>query len=418
MAFATRYGEALRGFTTRLLEFPTTAGREAPAQAWLNARLEEFGFETVEWLADAATLAGHPSFPNGPGEIGVADRSSVAGILEFGDPDAGPTVVLNGHVDVVPARRERWDTDPFEPTWRGDDLTARGAVDMKSGLAANVFAARSLADRQRELALDGRVVVESVVGEEEGGIGAAAAALSNPYSFERDAVIVSEPTDLSPVVATEGSAMMRLDVRGRAAHAATPWIGESVLGHFEAIRRAFADLERERHESVTHPRYADYPIRWPVVFGTVRAGEWASTVPDRLTADVRIGVAPGETVASVEAAFDERLRAVVAERPWLREHPPTFERAGVQFEPAEIDPDEPVVRAVQAAMAEHGLTETTALGVTYGTDARHYVAAGIPTVLFGPGSIECAHFANETVAFGSVETAAAVLADALARFLS
>jgi acetylornithine deacetylase len=354
----------------------------------------------------------HPSFPDDPAEIETADRPSVAGVVELGDPEAGPTLVLNGHVDVVPATRSAWSSDPFDPDWDGDRVTARGAADMKGGLTACVFAARRLAERAE---VNGRVVVESVAGEEEGGIGAAAAALSNPYPFERDAAIVAEPTALGVVAAVEGSAMKRLRVRGRAAHAATRWRGESVLPHFERIRRAFAELEAEREERVTHPLYEDHPVKWPVTVGTVEAGNWASSVPDELVAEVRIGVAPGESVAAVEAEFQERLDAVVADSEWLSEHPPAFERFSIQFEPAEVGLDEPVVGAVRDAATEAGL-DATPWGGTFGADSRHYLAAGIPTVLFGPGSIDRAHFPDESVDAGEVARAASVIADAAERF--
>jgi acetylornithine deacetylase len=412
----------LRAFVEDLLRFDTTDGNEAPAQAWLADRLAELGFETYEWEADADELAAHPSFPDDPDEIGVAGRPSIAGVLEFGDPDAGPTLVLDGHVDVVPVAEESWDTDPFEPTWQGDDLTARGAADMKSGLAACVFAARHLANAEDDDSfdgrLDGRLVVESVVGEEEGGIGAAAAALSSPYPFERDAAIVAEPTELTPVVATEGTVMKRLHLTGRSAHAASRWRGESVLPRFEAVRRAFRDLEAERGERVTHPLYEEFPIPWPVCFGVVEAGTWSSSVPADLVAEMRIGVAPGETVDEVEAEYERRLAEVVADDEWLAAHPPDFDRFSIQFEPAEIDSDEPVVRVLQAAIEEAGLADTDPRGATYGADSRHYVAAGIPTVVFGPGTIDQAHFPNETVHWPDVLTAGEVLADAARRFLS
>ncbi|WP_458206752.1 M20/M25/M40 family metallo-hydrolase [Haladaptatus sp. NG-SE-30] len=431
--FADAQGDELREFTERLLAFDTTGGQEGPAQGWLADRLTELGFETYEWTADAQQLADHPSFPDDPADIEhteasaagptLAERPSVAGVLEFGDPDAGPTLVLNGHMDVVPVTRESWDTDPFEPTWDGDDLTARGAADMKSGLAACVFAAKHLEEDHAAGGaaidggeLNGRIVVESVVGEEEGGLGAAAAALSNPYPFERDAAIVAEPTDLTAVVATEGSVMKRLHLTGRSAHAATRWRGKSVLPHFERIRQAVFELEAERSESVTHPLYDEFEIPWPAVVGTVEAGTWSSSVPATLTAELRLGVAPGETVAEVEAAYEERLADVVAESEWLSEHPPEFERFSIQFEPAETDADEPVVGALQSAMADHGL-DTALRGETYGADSRHYVAAGIPTALFGPGTIEQAHFPNETVHWSDVETAGAVLVDAARGFL-
>jgi acetylornithine deacetylase len=407
-----------RAFVEELVEYDTTAGNEAPAQQWLRERLDALGFDTFEWTADPARLADHPSFPDEP-DPSYADRPSVAGALEF-DAD-GPTLVLNGHVDIVPATGEGWSSPPFEPTWDGDRLTARGAADMKGGLAACVFAALDLRAAARAGRWDdpaGRVVVESVAGEEEGGVGAAAAALENPYPFDRDACVVAEPTELRPVVASEGSVMMRLRLRGQSAHAATPWRGVDVLEQFERVRGAFRELEADRAERVSHPLYDEYPVPWPVVCGTVDAGEWASSIPDALTAEWRIGVAPGETVAGVEAAFRERLEAVAADDGWLREYPPSFERCSVQFEPTEIDPDEPVVRAVRAGMAAVGLPETAPVGVTYGADARHYVEAGVPTVMFGPGSIDQAHSPDETVHWHEVERATDALAAAARRFLS
>jgi len=379
--------DGLREFASRLVSFESTAGRESEAAAWVRERFEAFGFETYEWTADADVLAGHPSFPDDPSEIDTGGRPSVAGVVELGDPDAGPTVVLNGHVDVVPADASAWSSPPFEASWDGDELIARGAADMKSGLAACVFAARELADAD---GLDGRVVVECVVGEEEGGVGAASSTLDSPFPFERDAAIVAEPTELTPVVASEGSLMKRLTLRGRSSHAATPWRGESVLPHFERVREAFEELAAAREDRVTHPLYEAFPTKWPVVCGTVEAGEWASTVPASLTAEWRIGVAPGETVAGVEREFDEALAEVVAESEWLREHPPEFER--------------------------HGFEDTEPRGVTYGADARHYIEAGIPAVIVGPGSIEQAHFPDETIDFREVETAVDVFADAVRAF--
>jgi acetylornithine deacetylase len=418
-SFAATWDAELREFVARLVSFESTEGREGDAQAWVRERLDEFGFETYEWLADAERLAGHPSFPDDPAAIPVEHRPSVAGVLEFGDPDAGRTLVLNGHVDVVPATRSAWATDPFEPSWSedGERLTARGAADMKAGLAACIFAARHLAEAGESEALDGRVVVESVAGEEDGGIGAAAAALDSPYPFERDGAVVAEPTELKPVTAVEGSVMMELGIEGRSAHAATRWRGESVLPQFERIRRAFEDLEAERCERVTHPLYEAFPVPWPVVCGRVEAGNWTSTVPAELRSEWRIGVAPGETVDEVEAEYRERLDEVVAESDWLSEHPPSFERFSVQFEPATVDHDAPVVGALQAAMRDAGL-DAAPTGATYGADNRHYQAVGVPTVVFGPGTIDQAHYPDETIEWPAVLTAGGVLAETARAFLA
>lgn len=461
-----------REFAAQLCRFESTAGEERAAADWLEARLAAFGFETYAWDADADALAEHASFPDRD-ELDVAGRRSVAGVATFGDdPDAGRTLVLNGHLDVVPADEGVWSSNPFEPTWlHGDDvpltgnegpldagevapdgqptdtdgsgagadtlggdpdrpiantdvsggpsegawLRARGAADMKAGLTACVYAAaRLLSDPPGE----GRVVVEGVAGEEDGGFGAATAALRNPYPFERDAAVIAEPTGLTPVVACEGSAMLRLELTGRSAHAATRWRGVDALEKFDRVREAFRELESERAERVTHPLYADYTIPWPVVCGTVEAGEWPSTVPASVTAEWRLGVAPGESVASVEREFRERLRETCESDDWLREHPPTFERRAVQFEPSAVPPDEPIVTALQDGMRAAGLADTTPRGVTYGADARHYVAAEIPAVLFGPGDIEQAHYPDESVPWREVERAIDTLEATVRAYLS
>jgi acetylornithine deacetylase len=413
------YDDDLRRFTEEFLRFDTTGGNEKPAQEWLESRLDDLGFETYRWEADADRLAEHPSFPDDPDELVTEGRPSVAGVLEFGDPDAGPTLVLNGHTDVVPADEGVWTSEPFDPTWdeAGEELTARGAVDMKTAVGVCAFAALS-AHEQFGDDIDGRVVVESVVGEEEGGIGAAAAALDNPYPFERSAAIVAEPTSLEPIVATEGCLMKRLELVGRSAHAARRWEGVDVLDTFETIRHRFLDLEAERAERVSHPLYTRFDNPWPLTIGIVEAGSWASTVAASLTAECRFGVAPGETVTEVEAEYEAALQDVVDDDEWLSEHPPTFDRFTIQFEPAETDPDEPVVGAVQAAMRDRGLTATEPLGETYGADNRHYVAAGIPTVVFGPGNIDQAHFPDETLVWEDALVAGEMLVDAVSTFLT
>ena len=411
-----------RSFTERLVEFDTTDGREADAADWFRDQLETLGFETYTWTADADTLAGHSSFPDDPADIETENRPSVAGVLEVGDPDAGRTLVLNGHLDVVPADEDAWTSPPFEPTWGQADgeetLTARGAVDMKTQVATCVFAALDAAEDAEEAGLDGRIVVEAVAGEEEGGIGAAAAALSNPYPFERDAALVAEPTDMQVITATEGTVMKRLEIQGRAAHAASRWAGEDVLDHFERIRAALYDLEAERTEACDHPLYQEFPVAAPVCVGTVEAGNWASSVASSLSAGIRIGVLPGETVDEVEKEYEQALQAVVDADDWLSEHPPSFERFTIQFEPAEIDADERVVQDLRAAMLETGIDDTEPRGATYGADSRHYVAAGIPTVLFGPGTIEQAHFPDETIRWEDVEQAQETIAETARRFLA
>ena len=406
--------ELLAELADGLIRFESTDGQEGPAQRWFRDELEELGFRTYTWEPDPAVLAAHPSFPS-PDSLDLEDRPSVAGVLELGDPDAGPTLVLNGHVDVVPVERDHWTSDPFEPVRAGETLTARGAVDMKSQVAACVVASLTVAETD---GVDGRLVVECVAGEERGGLGAATAAASNPYPFERDAAIVAEPTDGRLVTATAGAAMVRLEVPGRSAHAARRWQGVDAVEKFGPLREAIRGTEQARADRVEHPLYGRFENPWPVVIGRLEAGNWASNVPGHLTAEARLGVAPGESVDDVVAEYAGAVRAAAEADHWLGEHPPTLERYDVQFEPAETDPEAPVVGALADAMAAADYADTEPVGETYGADSRHYVEAGIPTAVFGPGRIEEAHFPDESVSWPAVERATVTLADAARRYLA
>lgn len=412
--FKEKYGDKLRQFSEDLVQFESTRGSEASAQKRVKQELSKLGFDIVEWEAKAEVLSSLSSFPDAE-DIKAKNRPSVAGVLEFGNPNDGPTLVLNGHIDVVPVDRSLWETDPFKPVWDDGSLIARGAADMKTNLALLTYVARYVYEQYRT-ELDGRIVVESVTGEEEGGIGAPMAAIDNPYEFERDAAIIAEPTDLSVVTATEGVLIKELTITGRSAHAATRWRGESVLPYFNKIREAFLDLEEERHTRERHSLY-EYPINWPVNIGVVDAGDWASSVPARLEAMIRIGVSPNESLSQVEEEFDEQIRSVVAESEWLSAHPPTFKRSSIQFEPFELNTDKPIVRALRQSITKFG-NDDTPVGKTYSSDSRFYNEYGIPTVLFGPGTIDQAHFPNETIEWQDVLDAATILTDTCADYLS
>jgi acetylornithine deacetylase len=405
--------QEMRTFVDRLLRFETVTaapGAELEAQNWFRDQLDRMGFETYEWYADAEQLASHPTFPDSPDEFIVEDRPSVGGVLEFGDLDAGPTLLLNGHMDIVSATDQQWTSDPFEPVWGDNTLTARGAADMKSGLTACVFAARQVSETANDL--DGRIVVESMAGEEDGGIGSAAAALSNPYPFDRDAAIIAEPTGLTATTAMEGTLFLKLEIEGQSAHAGSRWEGESVLPHFETIRTAFRELESRRSAEISNPLYDDYPISWPVNFGIVEAGSWPSSVPSTLTAKIRIGVAPSEGHAEVQEQFQAKLEEVIAESEWLSAHPPTLRRFAANFPSGQTDPEHPIVQSLSRAMIADGVADTDPAGAVYGADAARYIdMAGIPSVVFGPGSGEQAHNPDETIEWSEVLTAVDILSD-------
>ena len=142
----------------------------------------------------------------------------------------------------------------------------------------------------------------------------------------------------------------------------------------------------------------------------MRAGDWASSVPDTLVAEGRYGVAVGEDVAAARRAFEDAIARAAAADPWLAEHPPEVEWWGGRFDPAVTDPADPIVTVTASAAADVAGAASPVEGVTYGADMRLLVnVGGIPTVLFGPGDVRVAHMPDENVPIDDLLVAAQAL---------
>ena len=295
---------------------------------------------------------------------------------------------------------------------------------MKGGLCCALFAAKAV--RDAGVRLRGRLSVASVVGEEDGGTGTLATLLRGHTA---DGAVVVEPTRLRIVAAQAGSLMFRLTVHGLAAHGCVREEGVSAVERFVPLFAALRRLEAERcgAEGGTgdtavagdprSPLFTGYRLPWPIEVGTVRAGDWASSVPDTLVAEGRFGVAVGEDVAAARRAFEDAIARAAAADPWLAEHPPEVEWWGGRFDPAVTDPTHPIVTAVTGAAADITGLAPPLEGVTYGADMRLLVNVGhIPTVLFGPGDVRVAHMPDEFVPIADLRTAAETLVLTALRF--
>jgi acetylornithine deacetylase len=317
------------------------------------------------------------------------------------------SLILNGHIDVVPTGSETlWSESPWSGAIREGQLYGRGSCDMKAGVTASIFALETLQSMGFRPAAD--VLLESVIGEESGGVGTLTTIVKG---FKADAAIITEPTRLRLCPVQSGALTFRVKVAGRAMHACMKPYGVSAIEKFFLVLESVQDLERKRHIEYKNPLYEDPNNIAPVNFGTIRAGEWPSTVPDELIVEGRFGVLPGESTSAAREAMAAALASAAANDPWLKDHPPQLEWFEGQFESGQTAQDAPIVRAISESHAKVFGSAPVVQGVTYGSDLRLFTNHGdTPAVLYGPGNIFDAHTVNEHVDLEEVLAATRVLA--------
>jgi succinyl-diaminopimelate desuccinylase len=264
-----------------------------------------------------------------------------------------PTLVLHGHLDVVPGGR-----DQFEPRVEGDRLLGRGAYDMKGALAVMLMLLHDLRDQ-----LDVRLrlgIVSDEESEEEENRGSDALVASG---FVGDFAITGEPTNLQVGVQAKGVLAMRLEVRGRSAHGATPWLGDNAVVKAVEVFRGIESLPFARHSSALFDRPS-------INLGRILGGDALNKVPDTCVIDVDIRFLPDqdpdEILEQVSGLPDTDVVA-------------TFRRA-----PAVVEPDLPYVVGLCEAASPHHPERVMSVGRDGASDAVSFLAAGVPAVEFGP----------------------------------
>lgn len=400
-------GERLRRRLAELVRIPSQTGTEGAAIDCVTDWLLPFCDEVDRWTASMRELEGDPEYPGR--EVERAEVPVVAARVRGRRP--GPVLMLTGHVDVVPTGdRRQWRVDPFAAEIQGDRLYGRGACDMKSGVVAALEALEVMGRGHRDFS--GELTFVAVPGEEDGGTGTLAAIRRG---WRADLAIITEPTSAEGgqpgiIVAHAGALTLTVQVEGRSAHASKRLQGESALEHYFAVHRALCEEERRLNEAETHPLMRALGLPYATSVGRVTGGEWAASVMDALEAEVRVGVALGESVQAAE----ERVRRAVLEGcrqdEWLARHPPRVERSGAAYGSGQTAPDHPLVETLgEAARAVFGRLPERA-GAPYGCDMAAWIRiAGTPTVVYGPGDVRVAHAPNEWVSLAETEGVARVL---------
>ncbi|MCF8091901.1 MAG: peptidase [Desulfotignum sp.] len=385
-----------------LIRFPTTSKNEAGAQQYVKEVMTGLGCTTVDlWEPDINLLKSHEAF--------VSSRSDFKGspnvVGTWKGTGGGKSLIINSHIDIVPEGSvDEWQYSPFGGDVDKGVIYGRGASDMKASKAAVFGAIQALS--QAGVQLKGDLIVQSVIEEETGSAGSLACALKG---YKADAAIVPEPTGFNICPAQQGSSWFRIDIRGKSAHAGQRYLGVSAIDKAIVVIDALHEFETFLNQTYTSSLYTGVPIPFSLNIGTIRGGDWASTVPEKVTIEGRLGVPPGLSLKKAWQLLEDRVQQKVSQDPWLARNRPVIEWFGAWWGPAEIDPDHPIVTSVRTACENTLSFSPDIKGTPWGTDARILTEfADTPALVFGPGT--SAHCPDEFIPIKDLVMFAKILA--------
>jgi len=346
---------------------------EGEIAAWLGGHLGRLGFDPQQ--SDVAS-----------------DRPNVWGTSGGGD---GAVIALVGHLDTVGVGG--YVGDPFSGDLRDGRVHGRGTCDMKGALACFLEVAEVLA--QKRTVLNGRLMIAGIADEEAAMLGSAAFGAHGPTP---DMAIVGEPTELAICTAHLGQYAVPIRTFGRAVHSSIASQGVNAIEHMVRVVASLGDYQRWLDENTGHALCGSGSVN----AGVIRGGEMVSIVPDWCELEVDRRVAPGETSDGVRAeliAILEALETEVDDFRWELGEPL------VDAAPLDTPPSAEVVRAAQGAARVRGCDDAL-VAFPGATDAPNL---GVPSIIWGPGSLEQAHTIDEYVEVAQLEAAAHLYLDAV-----
>jgi len=319
----------------------------------------------------------------------------------------GKTLVINGHIDVV-LPGENWTVDPFGGEIRDGRIYGRGSSDMKSGVAA--LAAAMIAFKRSGANFDGEIIFMGVAEEEIAGEFGTIYLLKNKIGANADFAIVSEPSTMRVEVGNRGLRWIDIIVRGKASHAGRPHVGINAISYAAKLIVAINAMKFQNRNDA-------FEIPSPSISVTmINGGNKVNIIPERCELAVDRRMIPGETQETVIEELARVIESIAAEENELQIETRVNPN---HFDPFLISQDEPVVQATIEAFQQVMGRKPEITGKTGCTDASHlFKMAGIPTVLFGPGSERLCHVADEYVDIEDVVLATEIFVSTFGKLLS
>lgn len=387
----------------KLVQAKSTSGHEREVQQIVIEQLENIGFDVDVWEPDGKELEKHPLFSSARKDF--TNSPNVVGVLK--GKGNGRSIVLNGHVDVVPeGDLSKWDHPPYSGKIIDGKLYGRGSTDMKGGNVSLLLAVRAI--KELGIKLKGDIIFHSVIEEESGGSGTLAAVLKG---YGGDGAIIPEPTNMKIFPKQQGSIWFRIKVKGQSAHGGTRYEGVSAIEKSLIVLQEIGRLEQKRNKNVRGKLYENIPIPFPINVGKIYGGDWPSSVPDLVHIEGRLGISPDETVDEAKNDMVNCLEQLKNTDPWFIKNPVSIEWFGARWLPGSIEMDHPLMDMIisnyKLVLKKDPVIEAS----PWGTDGGMLKEAGnIPVIVFGPGQTEMAHYSNEYIEIKKVFEAAEIIA--------
>lgn len=328
--------------------------------------------------------------------------------------ESKPSLHFNGHYDVVPAMKG-WNLDPFKSVIKNGKIYGRGSADMKGGIASMIIAADAIV--KSGIDLRGALSFSATPDEETDGF-AGSGFITKEGLIKSDYCIIGEPSGIHNVFNShKGSLWLELITRGKATHGSTPWLGinafEKMVTIVNAINKELKPkLARKKSNFPTIPPKGN--VATITIGGLTRGGTAINTVPEICSTTIDRRFIPEETIEDVKSEIFDLLEKLQQEDPELKIETKIKTETNACSVPRDSFICETVMNAVRK-ITKREPSVTMCLG---SLDTRYFVEAGVPTVSYGPSSMEMAHTKDECVSIEDLITAAKVYALSAIRILA
>ena len=346
----------------------------SPSISSTSADLDQSNREVINhlanWLDDLSFKIDIVQLPGNPAKTNL--------IAKIGEGDGG--LVLSGHSDTVPTDEENWDSDPFD-VWQSDEgrYYGLGCCDMKGFFPVALHAAKQAVRKQPKKPL----IIVATADEETSMAGARHLLAEN--QLNADAAVIGEPTNLRPVYAHKGIVLLKINTFGTPGHSSNPDDGINALETMHKIMSEVLEFKDALKRDHMHPAFA---VRYPTLnLGCLHAGDNANRICGSAELLIDLRITPNLKFNDLLPTLKDRLNAIGAQL----DVPVSVEEVFSPIPPFEIDRKKPLVQFIEQCCGQSAIT------VAFGTEAPFMQRLGIETVVFGAGSIDQAHRANEYV---------------------